>query len=529
MIQNHIFRNGADPKTGQAVINKSPSTSSTPATKSSAEGTPGSAVKQPTLTFAVEYREVKPKPYKVAVTLMENPNPVGTRTLRIPVRSVVVTGGVNTVSEAAPDKPEPKTPSGTDTAIPAPPRSIVAEIAANGGIGLEPSTSPEANEPDATETPERLMEFHPLSEVFPMMGEDELKKLAEDIAENGLRESITTRGGKILDGRHRYLACQRAGVTPTFVEFVGDDPASFVVSKNIHRRHLTATQRAAIAAEFMPHFQEEAKKRKLAGRGADGSGGRGKKKVGNHREKIPGGLPAESNQDNASELGRARDKAAKAMDVNPRYVSEAKTIKERAPKEFERIKSGKATISAVARQLKKDKPEQLPKQSVPKSVAGAVKILKGEQFDVIFADQEGLLDLCVRQVRWYVKKLLRHITTSDAILLMTYRIDETLPDEIEGAQFLTSVVLETDEGTHYEAFNMDVRHRQLAIYAWLNDEIPNISPERPITSLCKTNDALDLIATWFPNRNKLLLSDTLAPERWTQLSPKNIIAGGVKR
>jgi hypothetical protein len=41
----------------------------------------------------------------------------------------------------------------------------------------------------------------------------------------------------------------------------GDSPTSFVISKNSKRRHLTQSQKAAIAALALPFFEAEAKKR----------------------------------------------------------------------------------------------------------------------------------------------------------------------------------------------------------------------------------------------------------------------------
>ena len=58
--------------------------------------------------------------------------------------------------------------------------------------------------------------------------------------------------GMILDGRNRYLACQEAGVEPKFLAYEGDDDAAlaFVISLNVNRRHMDASQRAMAAADL---------------------------------------------------------------------------------------------------------------------------------------------------------------------------------------------------------------------------------------------------------------------------------------
>ena len=56
--------------------------------------------------------------------------------------------------------------------------------------------------------------------------------------------------GKILDGRNRWRAAQQAGVDCPERPYNGDDPLGFVISANLKRRHMAATERASVAARF---------------------------------------------------------------------------------------------------------------------------------------------------------------------------------------------------------------------------------------------------------------------------------------
>ena len=75
-----------------------------------------------------------------------------------------------------------------------------------------------------------------------------------DIRQNGLHKPIILYEDKILDGRNRFLACKKLWpeYTPDkkYEHYEGDDPLGYVLSLNLHRRHLTASQRAALAAEI---------------------------------------------------------------------------------------------------------------------------------------------------------------------------------------------------------------------------------------------------------------------------------------
>lgn len=92
---------------------------------------------------------------------------------------------------------------------------------------------------------------HPLAELFPMLSEQEMHEMADDIVTYGQREPIVLLDGKILDGRNRYAACRFAEVEPEFTDHAGDDPLGFVLSLNLHRRHLSESQRAMVAARLV--------------------------------------------------------------------------------------------------------------------------------------------------------------------------------------------------------------------------------------------------------------------------------------
>lgn len=103
----------------------------------------------------------------------------------------------------------------------------------------------------ATKAGGRDYEFHELCLLFPPADDMTIEEMSYDIQKNGLSDPVVLYEGKILDGRNRYLACKKAGLRPKTVNYEGKDPLSFVISKNLHRRHLTNAQKAMMASRIL--------------------------------------------------------------------------------------------------------------------------------------------------------------------------------------------------------------------------------------------------------------------------------------
>jgi hypothetical protein len=148
---------------------------------------------------------------------------------------------------------------------------------------------------------------HPAAALFPMLEERELAELAGDIRANGLVSPIVVKDGQILDGRNRLRACM-GSIT------------SWIFSVNLHRRHLTISQRAMLAARSIEVFATEARDRMEKG------------------ETVP-----------EAEKGRSREKAADHAHVGHGTVHLAQTVLDKAvPELVAKVEAGDVPVKTAA-------------------------------------------------------------------------------------------------------------------------------------------------------------------------------------
>lgn len=206
------------------------------------------------------------------------------------------------------------------------------------------------------------LEFHSAASIFPMMEGRQFVDLATDIKANGLREPIVMHEGKILDGRNRFRACVEAGVPPEFRQWDGEgDPIVFVVSLNLHRRHLSESQRATVAADIAT---------KAVGRPAK-------------EEKLETPLfDDEATTEEIRPIGRiSQPEAAALLNVGERSVRRAVHVKENGtPELYESVKKGnvKASAAAIVADLPKEKQAEVVAKG-PQAIKETAREIKEEK------------------------------------------------------------------------------------------------------------------------------------------------------
>jgi len=233
-----------------------------------------------------------------------------------------------------------------------------------------------------------MLTRHPLSAAFPELSDEEFTALKESIGRNGQRDKILLVDDQILDGWHRYRACLELGKAPIFGVFTGD-AVQCVIDKNIHRRQLTASQRAMALAACNRWLDVGANQLSLAG--------------------------------DSGTAGMSIRKMAAAAKVNPKTIEKAKRVALRATPELRaQVIAGATTLAEAVRALdsegaKTTKPRPVVKTSVSAKVHQELEHRyrklqddyqeMGDNYQVVAEDLEALYALKEREEFGLIKEL----------------------------------------------------------------------------------------------------------------------------
>jgi N6-adenosine-specific RNA methylase IME4 len=204
-----------------------------------------------------------------------------------------------------------------------------------------------------------------------------------DIAANGLRDPIMLYEGKILDGRNRERACKLAGVEPRYLHFeyvqpAGTDPLAWIISANLHRRHLSESQRAMVAAKLatLNHGQRQTGKFAAVPTQAEAA------KLLNVSERTVRSA-AEVRDHAVPELVQAVEQGAVAVST----AAEVVTLP--AGRQREIVARGEAEILREAKIIRDRKTEERRAQRIEKIAEisrGNTELPTGQRYPVLLAD-----------------------------------------------------------------------------------------------------------------------------------------------
>ena len=214
-----------------------------------------------------------------------------------------------------------------------------------------------------TTQPSSNPRFHPLVEIFPEMDAAAFAEFVADIKVNGVREPVTVHKNQIIDGRNRQLACDVLGITCPKRVYEGkeSDLLAFVLSKNLHRRQMSASQLAMVAANIANIRHGGDRKSDQAATLPLVSQAEAAKQVG-------GGVSERSVRDAVKVKAKAEPEIIKAVEQNKLPVSAATKIVEH-PAEIQRQAAAKIASGAkpadVVRALPASRPKAKPSAPAP--------------------------------------------------------------------------------------------------------------------------------------------------------------------
>jgi N6-adenosine-specific RNA methylase IME4 len=209
-----------------------------------------------------------------------------------------------------------------------------------------------------TSCPPGELSLHPEAALVPEMTRPEYAELRREIERRGLQVALEiTQRRVVLDGRGRLRAALELGLPQVPVRVVSpDDEVEHMLRAALHRRHLSPSQKAALALELANYQELRAEART-----------RQRRNLRQHASEVAT-LPPR---------GRTRERIAELAGASPRTAQDVMAVYEDDPGLFEQVKRGQIAAHLAARKVRR----RLRDSALPPSPP-----LPNGRFQVVYAD-----------------------------------------------------------------------------------------------------------------------------------------------
>ncbi len=221
-------------------------------------------------------------------------------------------------------------------------------------------------------TDKSLYEFHPACLLYPNMDPETFMTLRSSIgAGYDPSHPILLFEGKILDGRHRYLACQAEGVDPVYAKWDDGNPYNFAWRENgVRRAWLSQEQKALVgidSIDFSGIWDAEKARVMDAANQARSESAKAQHEVSNPRIGELKPFLVAGQVDPPPEMVSvhpSRDSKAATLGVNSSAIKRAETIKRHDPELANQVKRGEVKSGKALTTIKHKKLEEKLKVSL---------------------------------------------------------------------------------------------------------------------------------------------------------------------
>jgi N6-adenosine-specific RNA methylase IME4/ParB-like chromosome segregation protein Spo0J len=274
---------------------------------------------------------------------------------------------------------------------------------------MKDATDRTAADSSPTEETQRLRP-HPEASLIPSLTAAEYRALVADVEGRGIVTPLAiTRARVVVDGHQRLRAAYELGLDRLPVRVVAPgDEVVYMLLAAIRRRHLTASQKAALALELASYEELRAQARV-----------RQRQNLAQHAEVAT--LPPR---------GKTREHLAEIAGVSARTAQDVISVYEGDPALFEQVKAGTLAAPLAARRVRRAKRDAALPAAPP---------LPAGPFEIVYADppwQLGNPDGPFAPENHYPTQALEEITAltvpaaKDALLFL-WAVNCLLPQAIE--------------------------------------------------------------------------------------------------